>query len=180
MTARHIRTGTECHWPTLEREALPDFIEAAIASAAPAAKAPAEAPAGQARHAATARPRPAEVHSALAEVQRTHPMSSAVLSVESTPLRAAKPFTLTMAIELAEPTSHAVVAMPLTGGHKQTVAKSDGVLATTSSTISIDAAGLAPGAYRLDGAVSLREPGADRAVDLAGIAEGLLVQVLPN
>jgi hypothetical protein len=39
---------------------------------------------------------------------------------------------------------------------------------------------LSPGAYRLDGAVSLREPGADRTVDLAGIAEGLLVQVLPS
>ena len=42
------------------------------------------------------------------------------------------------------------------------------------------AAGLSPGAYRLDGAVSLREPGANRAVDLAGMAEGLLVQVLPG
>lgn len=39
---------------------------------------------------------------------------------------------------------------------------------------------LSPGAYRPDGAVSLREPGADRTVDLAGIAEGLLVQVLPS
>ena len=93
-----------------------------------------------------------------------------------------------MAIELAEPASCAdrlaysavVVAMPLTGGRKQTVAKSDGVLATTASIISIDAAGLSPGAYRLDGAVSLREPGADRPMDLAGIAEGLLVQVLPS
>ena len=44
VTAQHIRTGTERHWPTLEREALPDFIETAIASAAPSAKAPAEAP----------------------------------------------------------------------------------------------------------------------------------------
>jgi Helix-hairpin-helix domain len=194
VTAQHIRTGAERHWPTLERDALPDFIEAAIASTAPA-KAPAQAPAGQTRHPETARPRPAEAHGAPArahgappEDQRARLASSAVLSVERTPLRAAEPFTLTMAIELAEPASHAdrlaysavVVAMPLTGGQKRTVAKSDGVFATTSSTISIAAAGLAPGAYRLDGAVSLREPGADRAVDLAGIAEGLLVQVLPS
>jgi predicted flap endonuclease-1-like 5' DNA nuclease len=181
VTAQHIRTGTERHWPTLD--ALPGFIEAAIASAAPPAKTPMEGPAGQTRH---ERPRPAEAHSAPAEAQRARPASSAVLSVERTPLRAAEPFTLTMAIELAEPASHAdrlaysavVVAMPLTGGQKQTVARSDGVLAATSSTISITAAGLSPGAYRLDGAVSLREPGADRAVDLAGMTEGLLVQVL--
>ena len=70
--------------------------------------------------------------------------------------------------------------MPLTGGQKRTVAKSDGGFAATSSTISLAAAGLSPGAYRLDGAVSLREPGADHPVDLAGIAEGLLVQVLPG
>ena len=195
VTAQHIRTGTERHWPTLEREALPDFIEAAIASAASPANAPTEAPAGQTRGGAAARPRLAEAHSAPAEAhaapagaQRERPASSAVLSVGRTPLRAAEPFTLTMAIELAGPASHAdrlaysavVVAMPLTGGQKRTVAKSDGVLAATSSTISIDAAGLSPGAYRLDGAVSLREPGADRSVDLAGIAEGLLVQVLPS
>ena len=43
MTARHIRTGTERHWPTLDREALPGFIETAIAAAAPSANAPAEA-----------------------------------------------------------------------------------------------------------------------------------------
>ena len=123
-----------------------------------------------------------------AEAQRARPGSFAVLSVERTPLRAAEPFTLTMAIELPEPARHAdrlaysavVVAMPLTGGQKRTVAKSDGVLATTSPTISIAAAGLSPGPYRLDGAVSVREPGANRPVDLAGMAEGLLVQVLPG
>jgi Helix-hairpin-helix domain len=200
VTAQHIRTGTERHWPTLEREALPDFIEAAIASAAPSAKEPTEAPAAPTRNGQPARARPAQahgaparvhggVHGARAGVQGARPRSSAVLSVERTPLRAAQSFTVTMDIELAEPARHAdrlaysavVVATPLTGGPKQTVAKSDGVLATTSSTISIAAAGgLSPGAYRLDGAVSLREPGADRPVDLAGLAEGLLVQVLPN
>jgi predicted flap endonuclease-1-like 5' DNA nuclease len=153
--------------------------------------APAEAPASQTRHAQAARPgadgeRPAEIHTAPAGIQHVHTASSAVLSVEPNPLRAAEPFTLTMTIELAEPASLAdrfaysavVVAMPLTGGPKQTVAKSDGLLAITSPTISIDATGLSPGAYRLDGAVSLHEPGTDRSMDLAGIAEGLLVQVL--
>jgi helix-hairpin-helix protein len=188
VTAQHIRTGAERHWPTLEREALPDFIEAAIAASARPAKPPTEAPAERARNGQAAPARLAEPHRAPAGARRAHTESSAVLSVERTPLRAAEPFTLTMAIELAEPASHAdrlaysavVVAVPLTGGRKQTVAKADGVLATTASTISIAAAGLSPGAYRLDGAVSLREPGANRPVDLAGIAEGLLVQVLPG
>jgi len=200
VTARHVRTGTERHWPTLD--SLPDFIKAAIASAAAPAKPPAEASARQTRADEAAGPRPpgahsepveahgtpGGAHSAPADAQRVRAASSAVLSVERTPLRAAEPFTLTMTIELAESATHAdrlaysavVVAMPLTGGQKQTVAKSDGVLAATSSTISLDAAGLSPGAYRLDGAVSLRQPGADRPVDLAGIAEGLLVQVLPG
>jgi len=191
MTARHVRTGTERHWPTLDRAALPDFIEAAIASAAPPAEAPAEAPAGRARPGETARPgrlHPAEVDGGPAGAAGARPWSSAVLSVGSAPLHAAEPFTMTMAIELAGPASHAdrlaysavIVARPVTGGQKQTVAKSDGVLATTSSTIRIDAAGLPSGTYRLDGAVSLREPGAEHPVDLAGIAEGLLVQVLPS
>jgi hypothetical protein len=196
VTAQHIRTGAERRWPTLEREALPDFIEAAIASTALSAEEPTEAPAAPARNGQPARARPAqdlgapaEVHGIQAGVHRARPRSSAVLSVERTPLRAAESFTVTMTVELAEPASHAdrfaysavVVATPLTGGPKQTIAKSDGVLATTSSTISIEAAGgLSPGAYRLDGAVSLREPGADRPVALAGIAEGLLVQVLPH
>ena len=71
-----------------------------------------------------------------------------------------------------------MVARPLTGGPKRTVAQAEGLIATASPTISIDATGLPPGAYRLDGAVSLREPGSDHPVDLAALAEGLLVQVL--
>jgi predicted flap endonuclease-1-like 5' DNA nuclease len=192
MTARHIRTGTEDRWPGLERAALFGFIEKVIGSAAPSGTAPAEAPAGQTRPAEAwpdpGQPRPAAAHRAPAEAEHARPASFAVLSVERTALRAAEPFTLTMTIELAGPVSHAdrlaysavVVAMPLTGGPKQTVAKSDGLFATTSSAISIDAAGLPSGAYRLDGAVSLREPGVDRPVALAGITEGLLVQVLPS
>jgi len=123
-----------------------------------------------------------------AEARRARRVSSAVVSVERTLLRSAEPFAMTMAIDLADLASHAdrlaysavVVARPLTGGPKRTVARSEGLIAITSSTISIDAAGLPPGAYRLEGAVSLREPGSDRPVDLTALAEGLLVQVLPG
>jgi helix-hairpin-helix protein len=190
VTAQHIRTGAESHWPTPEREALPDFIEAAIASAGPSAKAPAEPPPDRAQQAEAAvnEPQPAPDRGTPAQARRARRPSSAVLSVSRTPLRAAEPFTMTLTIDLTGPASHGdrlaysavIVARPMTGGPKRTVAESAGLMATTSSTISVDAAGLPPGAYRLDGAVSLREPGRDRPVALAALAEGLLVQVLPG
>jgi predicted flap endonuclease-1-like 5' DNA nuclease len=116
------------------------------------------------------------------------PMSSAVLSVGPAVLRAAEPFTMTMTIELPESASHGdrlaysavIAARPMAGGPKRTVADSDGLLATASPTITVYGAGLPSGAYRLDGAVSLREPGRDHPVHLAALAEGLLVQVLPG
>lgn len=201
-TAQHIRTGAERHWAGLEREKLAQFIEAAAASSAPPAKASTEQPPDEARQSeaapaaaaapTAAMPRLGELHPAAAvhgapvEAQRAHIASSAVLSVERTMLRAAEPFTMTMSIDLtgaapgAERLAYSavIVAKPLGGGPKRTVAQSDGLLATTSPTISIDAGGLPPGAYRLDGAVSLREPGGDHLVGLAAMAEGLLVQVL--
>ena len=112
----------------------------------------------------------------------------AALTVEPVILRAAEPFTMTMTIELPESASHGdrlaysavIAARPIAGGPKRTVAESDGLLATASPTITVYGAGLPSGAYRLDGAVSLREPGRDHPVHLAALAEGLLVQVLPG
>jgi helix-hairpin-helix protein len=112
----------------------------------------------------------------------------AALTVEPVMLRAAEPFTMTMTIELPESASHGdrlaysavIAARPMAGGPKRTVAESDGLLATASPTITVYGAGLPSGAYRLDGAVSLREPGRDHPVHLAALAEGLLVQVLPG
>jgi predicted flap endonuclease-1-like 5' DNA nuclease len=192
-TAQHIRTGAKRHWPGLDHGALPDFIETAIASATPPAKASAEPPTDEARQAEAALTRPGKPQFAPergtpAQSRPLRRVSSAVASVERTLLRAAEPFTMTITIDLADPASQAsrlaynavVVARPLTGGPKLTVANSAGLITTTSSTISIDAAGLPPGAYRLDGAVSLREPSSDRPVGLAALAEGLLVQVLPG
>ena len=103
-------------------------------------------------------------------------------------LRPAEPFTMTIANDFAAPASHGdrlaysaiIVARPMAGGPKRTVAESAGLLATASPTITVYGAGLPAGAYRLDGAVSLREPGRDHPVHLAALAEGLLVQVLPG
>ena len=192
-TAQHIRTGAKRHWPGLERGALPDFIETAIASATPPAKTSAEPPIDEARQPEAPLTRPgkpqhAPERGAPAQSRPARRVSSAVASVERTLLRAAEPFTMTITIDLTDPASQAsrlaynavVVARPLTGGPKLTVARSAGLITTTPSTISIDAAGLPPGAYRIDGAVSLREPGSERPEGLAALAEGLLVQVLPG
>jgi Domain of unknown function (DUF4332) len=206
-TAQHVRTGAERHWPGLERAALPDFIEAAATSSStPSPDAPPVEQradeAGRSDVAAMAVTQgPGEVHAAPVNppsaeapppgrepepAQRTHAQSSAVLSVERTVLRAAEQFTLTMSVDLTETAVHAdrlaysavIVAKPLAGGPKRTVAQSDGLLAAGSPVIRIDAEGLPAGAYRLDAAVSLREPGTDHPVALAAMAEGLMVQVL--
>jgi hypothetical protein len=120
--------------------------------------------------------------------KRVRLAASAGLTVKDTMLGAAKPFAMTMIIEFTGlplgtdrlAYSAVVTAKPLAGGPKLTVAQIDGLLATTSPTISINTGGLPAGAYRLDGAVSLRKPGDDHPVALAGIAEGLLVHVHPT
>jgi hypothetical protein len=190
-TAQHIRTGAERHWPGLERQALPEFIEAAIASTTPPSTAPAEPPSDRAQQAEAIHSTPAEPATDRGVAARPGParlVPAAALSLEPAMLRAAEPFTMTVTIELPEPASHGdrlaysavIVARPMGGGPKRTVGESDGLLATASPSITIYGAGLPPGAYRLDGAVSLREPGRDHPVHLAALAEGLLVQVLPG
>jgi Helix-hairpin-helix domain len=110
----------------------------------------------------------------------------AVLSVERTTVRASEPFTMTMTLDLGEGRDRAgqlgysavVVAKPLGSGPRRTVARSDGLVPATAPIVTVAAAGLPPGAYRLDGAVSLFEPGG-RPLGLAAIAEGFLVHVPP-
>ncbi len=172
---RHIRTGAEGRWPGWKPEALPDFVAAtcgdSAAQAEPGPSAPDEAPA-----------RDASAQAA----QNLRLASSADLAIEHAVLRAAEPFTVTFALELAGEAADGnrlgytaiVAARPLTGGPKRTVARATGLLATSAPTIRVDAEGLPPGVYRLDGAVSLREPGTDHPVGLAAAAEGLTVQVI--
>jgi len=186
-TARHVGTGAQRQWPGMERDAMASFIEAAARSAPRPSSEPAEAAAGEAQPA-----EPAPTAAPLAE-EPPAPRggglaASARLMAGQTVLRADAPFTMTMAIDLAQAARGAdrlaytaiIVARPLAGGPKLTVAQSDGLLATATPIIFIDAAGLPTGTYRLDGAVSLRESGEDHRAGLAAMAEGLLVHVLPG
>ena len=181
MTAQHVRTGHERHWPGLDRAGLPEFIETAVAdSLAPSAPPRTPEPAAQLSG-------PTRSAVALDAATRSRLKSSAVLSVERTALRTGEPFAVTMNVEFETPQaarlvySAIVVARPLTGGPKRTLAQEDGLLAASlSPSIEIKTAGLPAGIYRLDGAVTLREPGADRPARVAVLAEGLLLQVVPG
>jgi hypothetical protein len=172
-TVRHVGTGAERHWAGLGGEALVDFIRASADFPGP------PVPAGEAVPAADAAPAQGEAHVPSA--------SSAVLSVERTTLRASAPFSLKMTFDLGELPAGAsrlgyralIVAKPLGSGPRRTVAQSDGLIPAETPVISIDAAGLPAGAYRLDGVVTLSVLGRDRPLGLTAIAEGLLVQVLP-
>ena len=186
-TVRHVGTGAQRQWPGMERDAMPGFIEAEARSAPRPSSERAERVFDEAQ--------PAQSAPATAPPDEEPPVApggglaaSARLVAGQTVLRAAEPFTMTIAIDLAEAAGGAdrlaytaiVVAKPLAGGPKRTVAQSDGLLATATPAILIDAAGLPSGTYRLDGAVSLRESGEDHRAGLAAMAEGLLVHVLPG
>ena len=183
-TVRHVGSGVQRQWPGLERDAIPGFIEEAARSARrPASEPPV------ARDAAVAPVAPVAPVAAVAAVAAGGGLAaSARLVPGQTVLRAGEPFTMTMTVDLAEAAGGAdrlaytaiVVARPLAGGPKRTVAQSDGLLAAGAPTVLIDAAGLPPGTYRIDGAVTLRESGEDHRTGLAAMAEGLLVHVLPG
>ena len=189
-TVRHVRTGAERHWPGWNVRRCPTSSRRRRRSApaggsetrraaptqrgrpspAPAAAPPAEEPPvapDAAGHARVIRGPVGRAHHA--------PRGRAVHDDDDhRPRRAGGP------APTGSPTAPSSWRGRWPAGRSGRVAQADGLLATASPTISIDAAGLPPGAYRLDGAVSLREPGADHPVDLAAIAEGLLVQVLPG
>ena len=75
--------------------------------------------------------------------------------------------------------SAVIVARQLGGGYKGTLARASGLVATAGpAAIQVEAKGLPPGVYRLEGAVSLRAPGASHSGALAATAEGFFLQVL--
>jgi hypothetical protein len=76
--------------------------------------------------------------------------------------------------------SAAVVARQLGRRSARTLASPRGLLKVAdTTTITIEAGGLPPGIYLLEAAVRLRAAGASYG-DVAAIAEGIMLQVLPS
>jgi len=107
---------------------------------------------------------------------------------DQTLLRAAQPFAVTLSLDLTTVALHSerliysavIVARPLGGRSGRTLASPRGLLkAAGTTTITIDAAGLPPGSYLLEAAVSLRAAGATHG-GAAAMAEGIRLRVLPS
>lgn len=179
----HLRTREVRRWAGWVPEAMLDFVMRATAGTER------QADAGERRRkvpddggggpvtAAPARPREHAWRGTL----------SAGLSIERSVLRAGQPFSVTMRLDLTGVTVTAerlvynavIEANPLGTKARRTLARVEGLLAASETPeIAVEAAALPPGAYRLLGAVSLREPGATAPGGLAAVAEGMMVQVL--
>jgi hypothetical protein len=199
----HIGTGAVKRWAAWEPAAMLAFIQAV---ANPPLSAPVEddvggpAPARRRRAPATAKTagqpakparRPASTAPAgPARAAGAEPVTAAPvarLCTEREVIRAAEPFAVKLIMDLSRAAvagdrlaySAVVVARQLGGGHKETLASASGLLATGGRpAIQVDAGGLPPGLYRLEGAVSLRAPGGSPAGALAATAEGIFLHVI--
>jgi hypothetical protein len=190
----HIGTGQVKRWAGWAHDAMLDFVreiagqETAAAPAPPAAAGLLAAPLGPPDAPLHAEPVPepagpvppdAPAPSALAPVLALRP--------DRTVVRAGQPFTLTLSLELTEAAqrgqrlaySAVIVARPFGGRARSTLAIARGLLATEdTATITVAANGPPPGIYLMDGAVSLRAAGASHG-EVAAMAEGIMLHVLP-
>jgi hypothetical protein len=110
------------------------------------------------------------------------------LQPDRTLLRTGQPFEVTLSLDLTKVAplterfiySAVIVARQLGGRSARTLASPRGLAKVTDTiNITIDAGRLTPGIYLLEAAVSLRAVGISRA-DVAAMAEGIMLQVLPS
>jgi len=192
----HVRTGEVRRWAGWEPSAMLGFVTKAAAPAAlPVLLA---APVGP----PDAEPQPESVlEPARPEASRTVAGSTAAdgsppghlapivrLQPDRTLLRTGQPFAVTLSLDLTKVApsterfiySAVIVARQLGGRSARTLARPCG-LAKVADTVNvtIDAGRLPHGIYILEAAVSLRAEGASRA-DVAAMAEGIMLQVLPS
>jgi hypothetical protein len=176
----HIGTGEVRRWAGWEHNAMLGFIKEAAAPNAPPV--PLAAPTGP----LGAGPHPGSEPESVAEPGLLAPLVK--LRADSTLLRAAQPFTVTLSLDLTKVApqserliySATVVARQLGGRSSRTLASPRGLLKTAcATTFTIDAEGLPPGSYLLEAAVSLRAAGASHG-GVAAMAEGIMLRVLPS
>ena len=141
-------------------------------------------------HPPSAQPEPSRMTAGSASADASPPglLAPVVrLRPDRTLLRAAQPFAVTLSLDLTKVApqsdrliySGVIVARQLGGRSGRTLASPCGLLKVAgTTTITIDAAGLPPGIYLLEAAVSLRAAGASRG-DVAAMAEGIMLQVVP-
>jgi hypothetical protein len=203
----HIGTGEVKRWAGWEPEGMRGFIQdAATPRLLAAPVGPLAAPVGPLDGESQPPPAPRTTvsgqpgirlpsRSAAAARPATQPSAPrplapvVALRPDRTVLRAAEPFTVTLALELAETAvtsdllvySAVIVAKQLGGTAKQTLACLRGLAANSASTaIRVQAEGLPAGTYRLEAAVSLRVPGSSEPGELGAAAEGIILRVVPR
>jgi len=193
----HVRTGEVRRWAGWEHNAMLGFVkETAAPSAPPMLLAAPVGPPDAEPHPEPGR-EPAAGSGAASQVrppsQPSGPPPGALppivrLQPDRTLLRTGQPFAVTLSLDLTEVApsterfiySAAIVARQLGGRSARTLASPRG-LARAADTISItvDAGRLPPGIYLLEAAVSLRAECAGGA-DVAAMAEGIMLQVVPS
>jgi hypothetical protein len=176
----HVRTGEVRRWAGWEHNAMLGFV---MEVAAPAAlPVPLAAPVGP----PDAEPHPESVPEPVAESSALAPIVR--LQPDRTLLRTGQPFAVTLSLDLTRVApsterfiySAVIVARQLGGRSARTLASPRGLVKVAGTrNITIDAGRLPPGIYLLEAAVSLRAEGASHA-DVAAMAEGIMLQVLPS
>jgi len=186
----HVRTGEVRRWAGWEHNAMLGFVrEAAAPAALPVLLAAPVGPPDEEPQPESVLGSQAVAGSTAADGSPPRLLAPIVrLQPDRTLLRTGQPFAVTLSLDLTKvalPTerliySAVIVARQLGGRSARTLA-SPGGLAKVADTINItiDAGRLPPGIYLLEAAVSLRAEGASRA-DVAAMAEGIILQVLPS
>ncbi|MFI0446424.1 helix-hairpin-helix domain-containing protein [Actinomadura sp. 6N118] len=199
-TVKDARTGDEERWPGWKPEAVIEFVEGSLRVAASHESTAGSVPAWPTAEAAdgpTAETtaEPSEAPDAEVSLQdagdgeraddqpraATEPVAAS-LALAPEPLHAREPFTINVTLHLVGSAltedrlaySAVIIARPVGSSQKVLVARKDGVLSVNAPTIDLVGEGLPPGSYRLDAAITLRSPEAERPLALASAVEGLM------
>lgn len=207
-TVQHVQSGEKERWAAWEREALLDFIEGRVTSLPAPEPGPADKRTPQPQPPVESATPDAdseangetdgetgiEAGGGVSEPDgsagpRTGITSGLILDLtHRQPLQADGRFAVTMTLDLSAAdlrsdrlAYHAIVVARRLGAKTRcTVASEDGVIPVSAPTIRLEGKGLPAGTYRLEAAVSLREPGAAHAGGLAATAESLTLEIPAN
>jgi hypothetical protein len=184
----HIGTGKVKRWAGWAHEAMLGFVRETVrpeSTASPAGAGLLAAPPGPPGTPPRPEAGPEPIRPAAPDDLAPSSLAPVVaLRPDRTLIRAGQPFTLTLELAGGAPPGQrlaynaVIVARPLGGRARSTLASVRGVLAADATTITITAQGPPPGRYLMEGAVILRTAGASRD-GIAAMAEGIMLRVLP-